>query len=377
MTLDASSPLNHDSFLDSTHSGNRMVTLSDVAKLAGVSRWVAGHVLNGGSGNSRCSEKRRRIVLDAAKQLKYRPNHAAQLLRGKRSKTFGVLVASAGDPLRPFLVQFLDTEAFKLGCQTVIGNTVENIRLAPNRFDEYVEDFYNRKVDGVFCLVHRWWPGDRRTLLESHPNTVFYNDPGIPSACYVTVDRSLAIEMAVNHLVTHGRKNIGLILANSSRNTQKARLDGYKKALAHHGIPVQVQNIFNASEINAFPYAYCDETDGMWHFPDGLAEIALDQLILHNKVDGIVAYDDFWAAVIIRSLRKRNIRVPQDVAVVGYLNHYLADWTDPPLTTLDLCHEKAAAMMIQMMNKMIRGETLTESERTAFITPRLIVRESA
>ena len=77
-------------------------SLSDVARLANISRRVAGHVLNGGTGNTRVSEETANLVREAAAKLDYHPNYAARILRGKRSQTFGLLVASAGDPLRSF-----------------------------------------------------------------------------------------------------------------------------------------------------------------------------------------------------------------------------------------------------------------------------------
>ncbi len=104
----------------------KAATLSDVARQAGVSRWIAGQVLNGGRGNSRCNEESRQRIVHAARQLDYRPNHAARVLRGKRSHTFGLMVASAGDPLRLFLVQHLDVASVRIGCQTLIGNTIGN-----------------------------------------------------------------------------------------------------------------------------------------------------------------------------------------------------------------------------------------------------------
>ncbi|MCP4377352.1 MAG: LacI family transcriptional regulator, partial [bacterium] len=112
----------------------RQVRLVDVAQAAGVSRWVAGQVLNGGDGNSRASAEAEVRIRQVADELGYRPNHAAQLLHGKRSNMFGVLVASAGDPLRSFLVQFLDLEAVKIGCHSLIGNTISRSSLGPDQF---------------------------------------------------------------------------------------------------------------------------------------------------------------------------------------------------------------------------------------------------
>ncbi len=106
-------------------------------------------------------------------------------------------------------------------------------------------------------------------------------------------------------------------------------------------------------------------------------DAAIDRLVDDGKADAIVAHDDFWAAALMKRLRARGIRVPADVAVIGYLNHYVADWTDPALTTLDLQHALAARQMVEMMAKMITCGALPEDERVAKILPKLIVRESA
>ena len=85
----------------------------------------------------------------------------------------------------------------------------------------------------------------------------------------------------------------------------------------------------------------------------------------------------FWAATLIKRMRARGIRVPHDVAVVGYLNHYLADWSDPALTTVDLRHTVAAEVMVQMLERMVSEGPLSEVERVVKIKPKLIVRDSA
>ena len=197
---------------------NRLTTLADVARLAGVSCSAAGQVLNGGQGNTRCSEETADRIRQSARQLAYHPNHAARLLCGKRSHMIGLLVASAGDPLRSFLVEYLDRATVKIGCHTIIGNTVTD----PHQFDYYIEEFARRGMDGIFCVVPRWYEADRAALQARHPNTVFYNDPHVPGAAHVTVDREAAMHMAVRHLAQRGRRRIGLALMNLSEPTHAA-----------------------------------------------------------------------------------------------------------------------------------------------------------
>lgn len=353
---------------------SKQVRLIDIAKAAGVSRTVAGRVINGGNGNSRVGEETARRIRKIAKQMQYRPNPAARQLRGKRTQTFGVLVASAGDPLRSFLVQHLDMEAAKIGCHTIIGNTIG--WEGPNHFGYYVEEFARRGVDGVLCAVHNWHVGDRAALLESHPNTIFYEDPGIEGAQYVEVDRSAAASLAVKHLAERGCQRIGLALAGLTKNASLSRKQGYVEELARQGLSFDKSLIFNSEPFGSL-HAVHNEKTLTWEYPMRIVDRSIDALIDGAKADAIITHDDFWAAALIKRLRTRGLSVPKDVAVIGYLNHYLADWTDPPLTTIDLQNEIAAKKMIEAVERLVQGELSPEEGLKSMITPRLIVRESA
>jgi DNA-binding LacI/PurR family transcriptional regulator len=239
-----------------------------------------------------------------------------------------------------------------------------------------VEEFARRGVDGVFCAVHHWFGGDRTRLTARHPNTVFYEESGLEGTAHVAVDREEAVRLAVRHLARRGRRRISLAVMSLSRSTHLARRLGYEKELQCHNLPLEEQLIFNG-EPYGLAYAYCNLNTGRWEFPTQVIERAVDALVLEGKADAIVAHDDFWAAALIKRLHLCGIRVPQDVAVVGYLNHYLADWTDPAITTLDLQHEYAAKRMVSMMEKMIEHGPLPPEDRVVQIKPRLIIRESS
>jgi DNA-binding LacI/PurR family transcriptional regulator len=349
--------------------------LIDVANLAGVSPVAVGHVLNGGEGSCRVSQETAKRIQKIARQLNYHPNHAARLLRGKRSHTYGLLVASAGDPLRSFLVEYLDVEAVKIGCRTYISNTIGNPLLGPDQFDSIVEELARRRVDGVFCAVHHYCEGDRKHLLARHPNTVFYEDPGIPEAAYVAVDRREATRLAVRHLVERGRKRIALAITSLSRATHNARLQGYQEELRACGLPIREELIFNGEPYGQ-AFAHCNGARNVWEFPTEVIERTAESLIDRGQADAVIAHNDFWAATLIKCLHARGVKIPKEVAIVGYLNHYLADWTDPSLTTIDLQHEAAARQMVRMLERMITEEALPPNERVVKIAPKLIVRGS-
>ena len=359
-------------------ASKRAATLTDVAREAGVTRWIAGAILNGGDGNSRCGPETAERIRAAAARLRYRVNPVARQLTGKRSRTYGLLVASAGDPLVSFLVQDLHAEAVRHECQVLIANTVGNEAIGPNQFDATVSEFARRGVDGVLCAVHHWWPGDRRALLERFPATIFYEDPGIDGACFVAPDRHACGRMAVEHLAATGRRRIGLALMTLSRPTHRQRLAGHMEALAAAGLEAAAPPVFDASRFGAaFPVH--DPATRLWDYPAEIVDHCIDEVVSAGKADAIVAHDDFFAAVLLRRLRARGIRVPDDVAVLGYLNHYLADWVDPPLTTIDLDQAAAAKAMVEMVERLVEpgGEAAAAGPTSVVIQPRLVVRESA
>ena len=351
----------------------KSVRLVDIAREAGVSVSVVGNVLNGGRGNSRVAQATADRILALAQRLNYRPSPTAQQLRGKRSNVFGLLVASAGDPLTSYLVEHLDEEVVKHGCQTIIGNTA----VAPGRFDDCVDEMVPRGVDGIFCVVHSIFPGDRAKLLARCPNTVFYCDPGLSNATFVEVDQIAAGRTAADHLLASGRKRLGFALLDPASQAIKERVKGIKIALAKYGRAASDVAVCKGARGSSQPNRP-DERSMDWHTPEDTLDRIIDELVIKHRVDGIIAHNDFIASALLKQLRKRGINVPGDVAVVGYLNHYLCEYVDPPLTSVDLCHHQVAKAMVQAVQEMI-DETQPESprERRAIsIEPKIVSRAS-
>ena len=213
-------------------------------------------------------------------------------------------------------------------------------------------------------------------LLAHHPNTVFYEDQGVPGAAYVTVDREEAVRLAVRHVIERGRRRIGLAVMTLSLPTHVARHRGYELELQAHGLPVDKRLIFNG-ELYEPAIATHNQSTKKWEFPAKTMDLVIDSLVRDGQADAIIAHDDFWAASLVKRMQARGVQLPRQVAVVGYQNHYLADWTDPALTTIDLQHEVAARQMVQMLERIINDGPLPKEQSVVTIRPKLIVRESA
>lgn len=351
----------------------KSVRLVDIAKEAGVSVSVVGSVLNGGRGNSRVAEATAEKIVAIAKDLNYRASPTAQQLRGKRSRVFGLLVASAGDPLTSYLVEHLDEEAVKIGCQTLIGNTA----IAPDRFESCVDELLDRGVDGIFCAVHAIFPGDREKLLARCPKTIFYRDPGLANATFVEVDQYAAGYAAARHLLSTGRRRLGFAVFDPSLPELAERVRGARDAVAAANLSESALNVYVGEAGSAQPQRP-DDRVMLWQTPDEILDRVIDQLVVRGGADGIIAHNDFIASALLKRLRRRGIHVPGDVAVIGYLNHYLCEYVDPPLSSVDLRHHAAATAMVAALQEMIEERSAGEAERRPIlISPEIVIRESA
>jgi LacI family transcriptional regulator len=351
----------------------KSVRLIDIAKAANLSVSVVGSVLNGGRGNSRVAQTTADRVLNLARELNYRPSPPAQQLRGKRSNVFGLLVASAGDPLTSFLVEHLDEQVVQHGCQTLIGNTA----IAPGRFEACVDDFLNRGVDGIFCIVHSIFPGDRAKLLARCPKTVFYSDPGLPTATYVEVDQDAAGYASADYLLKSGRRRLGFAIDDPSVPLGKERIKGAKRALADHKRSSRDLADYRGPAGSAAPVRP-DDRRVLWQTPDEILDDIVDKLVIRHRADAIIAHNDFLASALLKRLRQRGLGVPADVAVIGYLNHYLCEYVDPPLTSVDLCHQSAACAMVEAVHGMFEDAAGNSHQgKRISIEPIVVPRQSA
>ncbi len=358
-------------------SVTRRTTLRDVARAAHVSVPVAAVVLNGGPGNnSRASQQTARRIVTAAQRLNYQANPAARQLRGVRSYTFGLLVTSAGDPQRGMLVQQLDIEAVKRGYHTLIGNTIGGVHDQPDQFDYYVGELYRRRVDGVFCVVNPASPGDRAALVARHPHTVFYEDPGVRGAAFVAPDRRMAARLAVEHLAQRGRRRVGLAMIDLDWDFYRPRVEGHIEALRQLGMPDEDEGLVYVA---AWREVCPDLADGVvesFDYLDMLAERVVADLVVARRADAIVTHDDYLAAALLRCLDRHGRSVPGDVAVMGCGDGMFAQWTTPPLSTINFRYADAATAMVHMLDRMIGGRKLAPDQRVAHIAPQLVARQS-
>lgn len=282
-------------------------TIREVAARAKVSISVASNALNH---KGRVSEATRRRVEKAARAISYVPSYAARRLRGA-GKAIGVLVMTPPEELvsvRYFsepiyaLVQATAEADYKLHYIHLAGPTLDEASLRHMLSDGAVDGLLVMAPDPVqFELLVN--------VLGDMPYVLFGADPE-REVSYVDSDGYGGAMMATHHLLELGHTHISYLLPPYENYNAQDRLRGYNAALEQVGLS---------------PAVYAPTGDD--------APLPIDEM-LDDGTTAVIAFDDFHAARVISELQRRGLRVPQDVAVIGFDDEAFGRWLYPRLTTL-------------------------------------------
>jgi len=338
----------------------------DIAREAGVSVATVGHVLAGSGGkNVRVGEQTHTKITEIAKEMNYRPNQSAQQLAGKKSN----VIAVAYDPQSsPFIQRmFAEMEGFasNLGYRLLVGNPT----FIKDKMVDFIDELLARGVDGLLCLHH----GHRDPeLFPTHAlrlgNVIFLGKPPISGASYVTWDDTDGTRRLVRHLIEGGRKRPALLIADEVWRGTRQRKEGYLAELAASGFPADNAIIWvGGDRVRPDPQMINDE----------MADAIIDEVVVAGKADSLLCQTDYWAAVLIRRLKARGMRIPDDVAMVSYDNFEFAEFLDPQLTTLDPQASKIAKAAVEMLHDMIQGKVDKDLQQSIIVQPRMAVRNSS
>jgi len=340
---------------------NQKVRLVDIAKKAGISRAAVGHVLNhSGVNNVRVSSETRERVLRIAQEMNYRPNRAAQQLRGRPTQMLGVILSTVNKAVFSARLSAIEIEAAKRGYRMVIGQVHND----PQEIQGYLDDFADRGIDGVLCLfdVMQEMRTALQPIFKGRTGIVVHAAPILKSQPFVRVDTAAAIHLLVNHLVERGKKRIGLELWSPADQLMSLRMTAWKEALQAHRLSTSTRQIWKNPEDSQQPTR---ET----------VDACIEHLAIEQNVDAIIASNDEWAVRLIQGLRRRGIRVPQDVAVTGYDNIDISEIIEPALTTIDQSHADYAVAALDLMERTLKKPRATTLEERV-VAPQLIIRES-
>jgi LacI family transcriptional regulator len=327
--------------------------LEDIARLAGVSKSTVSRVINR---QPNVSEHTRQKVLDVIREHNFRLNTAARALVTQQTRILSVIIPQTlsytfTDPYFPSLIQSISKVANEhdYAIMLWVGNDTEE----EERFSERI--LTNGLFDGA--VIASAVENDLLAMQLSKADfpCVIIGPPQFSGANYLDVDNASAASHAVMHLIGLNRTRIGTITGPLNMGAAKARLQGYRKALREAGMPY---------ESNLVVEGCFDEASGY--------RSAI--VLLEQNIDAIFAASDMMALGAMRALAEQGVKVPEDVAVVGFDDMPFASHTKPSLTTIRQPIVELGADAARALIWLVEGR-LIEPYQVIF-PAYLVVRES-
>lgn len=312
-------------------------SIKDVAKEAGVSIATVSRVLND---VDVVNEETKKKVREAIKKLEYRPNIIARSLKTQRTRTIGIIVPDISSQFYPEIVRGAEDVSNIYNYNVILCNT----DLDHEKEIEYLRVLREKMVDGVIYMSNCLEDDILKILNDLSLPTVLVEtrgkDYGFPS---VTIDNEKAGYDATEFLIKKGNKKIAYIGVNpNTANASGLRVHGYKKALEDNGLKYD-ETLVQFGGLKA-----ADGRDGM------------EAIIHKTKIDAVFCASDEIAMGVINTLRENDIKVPEDVDVIGFDNIYAASIYYPKLTTVEQPMYDMGSVGMRMLIKVINKAELDE-----------------
>jgi DNA-binding LacI/PurR family transcriptional regulator len=330
------------------------VTIKDIARMLGISVSTVSRALKDHPDISADTKEK---VNEIARKLNYRPNALALGLKSNRSNTIGVIIPEIVHFFFSSVISGIEDVAYEAGYNVMVCQTNEMYE----RETMVAKALLDHRVDGVLVSI-------AKTSTKFDHLTLF-QDNGIPLVFFdrvcscidtdaVVVDDYKGAYMATEHLISVGCRNIVHLSAPENLLIGKLRKEGYCRALEAYNLPVDPYNMY-----------LCDTREkAVEKIPRILARIPVP--------DGFFAVNDSTAIAVIQEVRKAGLRVPEDIAVVGFGDGPVATISCPTLTTVEQNGYEIGYEAARFLLDRITKSKTTMAARKKVFAPLLVKRES-
>ncbi len=329
---------------------NKISKMSDLARIAGVSKSTVSRAL---AGNELVNKATRDRIAALAKEYNYRINTQARNFRTKQSLTIGLLVSTINDAdwqiSDPFFLELIGSIAVNL------NQHGHNLLLSSSRLsgDSDVDTFINENLcDGVIIIGQANIHEALNHLHDHLPTMVVWGAPA-PDQRYITVggDNVKGGYLATKHLLEQGCRNI-VFMGDPTMLEEAHRFKGYTRALQEYDLEVNENLIVTPN-----------------HIDNGVVQATNTLLENGVKFDGIVTISDVFAMAVIKTLRNAGLRVPNDVLVVGYDDISMSEYFMPAISSIRQDRQLGAQLLVEKVLALVEGESAISSVlETSLIT---------
>jgi LacI family transcriptional regulator len=335
-------------------------TQSDVARLAEVSQAMVSYVLNDNSSVTVPVETRQRIW-DAVNKLGYVPDTVARSLRTRKTYTLACVLPDITNPFHTLFARGVQSVAEGHDYDLILYNTNQ----LAEKEHKTLRSLRQGRVDGVIMTPLHLKMDDLHLLLELNLPIVIQGRRPLPlqvngyTLDSIYVNNLMAAHTAVSYLLDKGHKRIGIVAGQQDTIPSQDRMSGYRQALNERGIEVDPA-LIQAGEFKE----------------EGGYRSMQELLSLDVRPTAIFAASDLMAVGALMAIKEAGLKVPTDIAVIGFDNIPIAKLVNPSLTTIDQFQEKVGQRAAQMLFDRM-SETAPEIGRCEEMSYELVVRDSA
>jgi LacI family transcriptional regulator len=323
-----------------------------VAKRAGVSPATVSRVTNGRASVDRQLAKR---VWKAIEELGYSPNPQARALVSGRSRTLGLLISEMTNPFFPELIQSFEDIAGAHDFEVMVGSTNYNLE----RARIFIRRLVQRRVEGVAVMTFRAESHLLDELIDRDiPLVSIDESTNAPRSQVLEIDYARGINEVVQHLAILGHRRIGFASGPLPHLTNLRRKEAFEKAVRKIRLSETATPIFIGE-----------------HTFEGGTQAAEYFLGLEECPSAIVCSNDLMAVGVLRILAEKKIEVPREISVVGFDDIHLAEFANPPLTTVRMAREDLARCAFEALDQLRQGK-ISSASKPMRVETRLVLRQS-
>lgn len=332
------------------------VTIYDIATALNISIATVSRALKN---DPVVNKKTKKKIFELAAEMGYRTNHFARNLRQKRTNTIGIIVHELNSNFITSVLAGVEKVTTEAGYDLIIAHSSESfIKEKAN-----ARNLFHKRVDGLIASL----AFDTTDLDHFQP----YIDKGVPIIFFdrveqngnnpvIIIDNAKCGYQATEHLIEQGCKKIAHITSSLKRNVYSKRYEGYRDALFDNNLPLE-EHLVIVDDLS--------ERAGI--------ESALQILKMNPRPDGAFITNDFVAAVCMRTLKEHGIKIPEDIAIVGFNNDVVGKLIEPSLTTINYPGMDMGEIAARNLINHLNGISSMRHTNTIIVRTELIVRKSS
>jgi len=333
----------------------KKVTIHDIAQRLNITASTVSRSLND---NPRISDRTKKRVLSMAKSLNYKPNNVASALRNGKTQIIGMLVPLVDRAFFSSIIRGVEQVAEGVNYHVIVSQSYENME----KEKKAITAFLNAQVDGIVVSVSKTTTDFTHLLdvLKSDiPLILFDRTTNELATSQVIIDDYQGGYMATSHLIEQGCGRIVYLMPYQNLIIYKERYRGYLDALRDHGISSDERLVLTGNS---------GLEDGRKH---------AESLLKNNiQFDAIFSASDYCALGAMQVLKENNIRIPEDVAIVGFSNEPFTSFTEPSISTVDQHPLEMGSTVANLFFDALDSFKDIVPKKTV-IQPKLIVRKSS